>query len=90
MFVQAETREERGFNIFELGKVKRVAENEYLVASQSGNGTYHVSRIEAKWVCECLDHKLRGVSCKHIYATIFSNTLREKASSQNFAPEADT
>jgi len=90
MFAQAETREERGLNIFELGKVKRLTENEYLVASQSGNGTYHVSRIEAKWVCECLDHKLRGVSCKHIYATIFSTTLREKVSSQNFAPEADT
>ena len=90
MFAQAETREERGLNIFELGKVKRVTENEYLVASQSGNGTYRVSRIEAKWVCECLDHKLRGVSCKHIYATIFSTTLREKASSQNFAPDTDT
>jgi len=90
MFAQAETREERGLNIFELGKVKRLTENEYLVASQSGNGTYHVSRIEAKWVCECLDHKLRGVSCKHIYATIFSTTLREKVSSQNFAPDTDT
>jgi len=90
MFVQAQTREERGLNIFELGKVKRVTQDEYLVTSRSGNGTYHVSRIEAKWVCECLDHKLRSVSCKHIYATIFSTTLREKISSQNFAPDADT
>jgi len=90
MFSQAQTREERGFNIFELGKVKRLSENEYVVASQSGNGTYHVQKIEAKWVCECLDHKMRGVSCKHIYATIFSSTIREKAASQNFAPETDS
>jgi putative transposase len=51
---------------------------------------YQVSRVEAKWVCECPDHKTRGVLCKHIYATIFSTTLREKASSQNFAPETVT
>jgi transposase-like protein len=89
MYPQPQTREERGLNIFELGQVKRLGEDSYLVASQSGNGTYHVSRIEAKWVCECPDHKMRGVSCKHIYATIFSTTLREKASSQNFAPEME-
>jgi putative transposase len=91
MFAQAETREERGLNIFELGQVKRLNENEYLVASQSGNGTYRVSKVEGKYLCECLDHKLRnGISCKHIYATIFSATLREKASSQNFTPQTDT
>ena len=87
MYAQPETREERGLNIFELGQVKRLNENTYVVPSQSGNGTYQVSRVEAKWVCECPDHRTRGVSCKHIYATIFSTTLREKASSQNFAPE---
>jgi hypothetical protein len=91
MFAEAQTREERGLNIFELGKVKRLNENEYVVASQSGNGMYHVSKIEGKYVCECLDHKMRnGISCKHIYATIFSATLREKASSQNFTPQTDT
>ena len=91
MFAQAETREERGLNIFELGQVKRLNENEYVVASQSGNGTYHVARMEGRYVCECLDHKLRnGISCKHIYATIFSATLREKASAQNFTPQTDT
>jgi len=82
-----ESREQRGLVIFELGQVKRLDENNYLVASQSGNGTYHVSKVDAKWVCECPDHKMREVSCKHIYATIFSATLREKASSQNFTPE---
>ncbi len=91
MFAEAQTREERGLNTFELGQVKRLNENEYLVASQSGNGTYRVSRIEGRYVCECLDHKQRnGISCKHIYATIFSATLREKASSQNFTPQIDT
>jgi transposase-like protein len=81
------SREERGLSIYELGQVKRIGEDSYLVAFQSGNGTYRVSRIEAKWICECPDHKIRGVSCKHIYATIFSATLRHKVSSQNFAPE---
>ena len=90
MYAQPQTREERGLNIFELGQVKRLNENTYLVASQSGNGTYQVSRVEAKWICECPDHKTRSVSCKHIYATIFSATLREKASSQNFTPETVT
>jgi hypothetical protein len=90
MFAQAQTREERGLNICELGQVKRINEDEYLVDSQSGNGAYHVSKVEAKWVCECLDHRMRRVSCKHIYATIFSTILREKASSQNFTPETET
>jgi len=84
------SREERGLSIFELGQVKRINEDSYLVASQSGNGTYHVSRVEASWACECPDHKTRGVPCKHIYATIFSVTLRKKASSQNFAPQTVT
>lgn len=84
------SREERGLGIFELGQVKRINEVSYLVASQSGNGTYHVSRVEASWTCECPDHKMRGVPCKHIFATIFSRTLRERASSQNFAPETVT
>ena len=70
--------------------MKRINEVSYLVASQSGNGTYHVSRVEASWTCECPDHKMRGVPCKHIFATIFSRTLRERASSQNFAPETVT
>ncbi len=90
MYAQPQNREERGLNIFELGQVKRLREDSYLVASQSGNGTYQVSRVEAKWVCECPDHKTRGVPCKHIYATIFSTTLRDKASSQSFAPEIKT
>jgi len=90
MYAQPQTREERGLNIFELGQVKRLGEDSYLVASQSGNGTYQVSRVDARWVCECPAHRTRGVSCKHIYATIFSATLREKASSQNFAPQTVT
>jgi DNA-directed RNA polymerase subunit M/transcription elongation factor TFIIS len=90
MFAQAETREERGLNIFELGQIKRLGENEYLVTSQSGRGDYHVTRIEGRWICECLDHKMRGgLSCKHIYATIFSNILRDRVSSQNFAPDTN-
>jgi len=42
-----------------------------------------------EWSCECLDHKLRGVMCKHAFAAIYSATLRERASSQNFTPETD-
>jgi len=83
------TREERGLTIYELGQVKRINENEFAVRSQSGNGTYRVTRIGTEWSCECLDHKLRDATCKHIYSCVFSATLRERASSQNFTPETD-
>jgi len=83
------TREERGLTIYELGQVKRIRENEYIVRSQSGNGEYRVTKVGAEWACECLDHKLRGIMCKHAFAAVYSATLRERASSQNFTPETD-
>jgi len=77
-------REERGLQIVNNGKsqVNRVSENNYVVQSQSGNGSYLVVLTEDGWTCECPDYKFRGLKCKHIWAVEFSLTLRREVSRQ--------
>ena len=71
-------RELRGLEIAKKhgNHTKRVDEFNYEVLSQSGNGTYLVSRTEDDWVCSCPDHRFRGVKCKHAFAVEFSLALR--------------
>jgi transposase-like protein len=57
--------------------IKRINQFRYFVKSQSGNGKYEVRQTNLGWVCNCADHKFRGVRCKHIYAVEFSYTIRE-------------
>ena len=59
-------------------QVKRIDNLNYKVLSQSGNGTYLVSRTEDEWICECPDHRFRSVKCKHIWAVEFSLKLKEQ------------
>jgi putative transposase len=60
------------------GSIKRIDEHTYSVKSSSssarGNRPYNVELTEIGWVCSCLDHRLRGVKCKHIYAIEFNLT----------------
>ena len=40
-----------------------------------------------KWSCECPDFRYRHVVCKHIYAVMFSQTLRQRVMSENLGLE---
>jgi hypothetical protein len=71
------TRKECGQAIAQqVGQVKRIDELTYTVKSQSGNGEYCVTKGCGEWLCECPDNKWRGVTCKHIHAVLFSQSIR--------------
>ncbi|MFA5364228.1 MAG: DDE-type integrase/transposase/recombinase [Candidatus Bathyarchaeia archaeon] len=73
-------REERGLDIYNNNSksIRNVNSLSYRVLSQSGNGVYTVSNINGAWVCECPDHKYRGLKCKHAWAVEFSIKLRKE------------
>ncbi len=73
-------REERGLKIFNNNRnsIRNVDGISYRVLSQSGNGSYVVSEVDGEWVCECPDHKFRGLKCKHAWAVEFSIKLRQE------------
>jgi len=75
-------REERGLEIAKAkeSQITRIDHTTYKVLSQSGNGDYAVCLSEDEWVCECPDHRYRGVKCKHIWAVEFSLKMREQVS----------
>lgn len=74
---QTTTRTERGQAIANAsGQVTRIDELLYIVQSQSGNGEYAVNKINHEWYCDCPDNKHRHVTCKHIYAVLFSQSIR--------------
>jgi len=82
-------REERGFEVVNNHKnhIRRVDSVSYRVLSQSGNGSYIVSKIDEEWVCECPDHKFRGLKCKHAWAVEFSIKLRQEVQKDNVIQE---
>jgi len=76
-------RELRGKLIAEQANaVQRLDERSYRVTSQSGNGTYLVTKAKMNrtigWVCECPDFTYRQVKCKHIWGVEFSVALRQE------------
>ncbi len=82
--VKLETRQVRAWEMLSNGnEIERINENTYRVKSQSGNGSYLVSRRGSDWSCECLDYANRQVACKHIYAVYFSLNFREQVTSKN-------
>ncbi|MEM2915395.1 MAG: transposase, partial [Candidatus Bathyarchaeia archaeon] len=84
-------REERGLKIVndKKNQIKRVNEFAYEVCSQSGNGVYLVSLTEKGWICECPDHKFRGLKCKHVFAVEFSIALRKAVGATKIEPIVD-
>ncbi len=64
-------RKARGMTLIEQGfEPKQVSPKMWIVPSQTGNGTYTVSRMKdlRHWKCTCPDFEQRGVPCKHIQA----------------------
>jgi len=80
-------REERGLEIFNRNNIRGVDGFSYRVLSQSGNGSYTVSNVDGEWVCECPDHKFRGLKCKHAWAVEFSIKLREEVQKDSVIQE---
>ena len=81
-------REIRGLAILAMGsQIRRVDASTYRVKSQSGNSWYLVQRNDLEWSCECPDFRYRHVVCKHIYAVMFSQTLRQRVMSENLGLE---
>jgi transposase-like protein len=73
------SRELRGLEIAKAKEqISRIDYATYRVLSQSGNGEYAVCLSEDEWICECPDHRFRGVKCKHIWAIEFSLKMREQ------------
>ena len=50
------------------GSIRRLDDKNYVVNSQSGNGSYNIELTELGFVCSCADYVFRGVKCKHIHA----------------------
>ena len=50
------------------GSVERLDDANYIVNSQSRNGSYHINANELGWNCSCPDHLYRGV--KHLRCRI--------------------
>ena len=73
-------RETRGLAIAKAreNQINRVDDATYMVQSQSGNGEYVVCLSEGEWSCKCLDHRFRGVKCKHIWAVEFGLKMKEQ------------
>src|SRR5919198_5202635 len=75
---QPNNRQQQGELIAQIkGAIKRINDVNYIVSSQSGNGSYQIHLTELGWNCSCPDHLYRGVKCKHIHAVEFSFALRE-------------
>jgi len=76
--INVNNREQRGLEIANKdSQIKRIDDFNYEVLSQSGNGSYLVSKVENGWICECPDYRFRGVKCKHVFAVEFSIALRQ-------------
>lgn len=61
-------RLQKGEQIAKTSQVKRKAENEWLVASQSGKGFYSVMKRGNDLLCTCPDYEQRRQPCKHVHA----------------------
>ena len=87
MVTQPTTREQRGQQIAKLeGQIKRIDANTYEVLSQSRHGKYEVLNGSLGWMCQCPDHIYRGVTCKHIHAVLFSQSIRAEVAVRRIAP----
>lgn len=56
--------------------VYKLDDDTYVVRSQRGKSNYIVSRQGLEWSCQCPDHQIRGVVCKHIHAVVLTQTLK--------------
>jgi len=76
-------REIRGRTIISKGiRPELLAEDTYVVPSQTTNQKYLVKKTPNYWTCLCPDYKFRREECKHIHAVKFWLMLREKMNAQ--------
>ncbi len=67
--LDAKARADRGRLIHEMGgQVECIAQDHYLVKSQSKDESYEVQDFGSGWICSCPDHMHTGSVCKHIQA----------------------
>ena len=72
----ARMRQLRGMEIVARGgQIHRLTQEQYKVHSQKSIDWYNVEWKNAKWTCDCPDHKESNAACKHIYAIMFLNRL---------------
>jgi putative transposase len=57
-----------------IGSIRKLDDRNYVVNSQSENGSYNVQLTELGFTRSCEDHLYRAVKCKHIHAV---DALRE-------------
>jgi hypothetical protein len=67
MATQILTRKQRGERIAPED-IAELNPSSYFVRSQTDRSGYSVTRAWRDWMCDCPDHKYRGVQCKHIHA----------------------
>jgi len=82
-----ELRAQKGKEIAEnFGAVTRLDETCYKVASQRTREIYQIDSTERGWICNCPDHRFRGVKCKHIWAVEYSFQIRRLVKKETIIP----
>src|SRR5271157_3862016 len=70
------------------GGVGQLDEYRFAVRSESGPGSYLVSRVGGEnWTCECRDYRARRLPCKHCFAAIAYSSKRLHRSTTFFDPQ---
>ena len=84
-----EARCQRGLAIAAVCRITK-SHNQYIVPSQTGNGTYRVTLNPKPFVpmCTCADYEAREQKCKHVYAVEFS--LRRETSTDGTETTTET
>ena len=66
-----DNRRLKGQQIAQMCKIQKKDAYNWIVPSQSGRGTYTVSRsMQGGFKCNCPDYELRQQPCKHVYAVM--------------------
>jgi hypothetical protein len=87
----SDNRQHRGLQLAALTTIRRM-DGAWIVPSQSGKGRYKVRLgIHASDChCDCPDHDLRGVKCKHMYAVEYAIEREEHADGSETVTESVT
>ena len=76
-----ESRQRRGYDVAENCEILLVRENVWSIPSQSGNGSYEVTKLDGTFTCSCKDFEFRSVEvglCKHCFALDYYLQLQSK------------
>ena len=63
-----ETRQIKGKQIAQMCQIEKKGLDKWQVPSQSGHGSYIVTRYAEQFLCNCPDFETIQQPCKHIYA----------------------